>query len=598
MKRIIAILLTLISVQSYSQGIPHIYTDNRVFDGSLSLPSVAIRPISYPSDSTRAWTYVSLDSAKLFVWDVVNRMWREKGLTILANSGTGFRVANTTTNTLKTLFSDNSLTLDSTTNAGLTYKLNPANTNTFTAPQQITYPGSISNGQLKLGSNGAALTNFCTDGSGNLTIYPAGYAMTLEANVSLAGYFSTTPTAANANLWVLGQNNAQATTQAENQFNGSSSVYAHIVERGSALAQPPVGINYSSHIIGTHTVQSGTNSGTSHFGFGQLVINPLSISLQASPVTNSWGVYVPSAATGATNNYTGWFGTGRFRVDGTTELYGKLTEAPSTSSSSGGNIPTGVAPASPLEGDYWVYNHHYYMRLNGVSQQLDQQSGGAPATDTSLIHAQLVQLQTVQLTKFDSLRNNAGVLEGRKNGIFVPQFTLPANSGITDTSNLHKQDSINAAKIVANTSSITSIQSAILNFPDSIRRTGTNWQYRKNGNWITYGTDSVGTSGGVGGSTNQINYNSQLVANPYNTTSTDYYVAIASASIVNLYGSAAAGKLLLIENDGSATTSLTPAAGETLIYQGTSVSAYNLGVGKAAWLIATGSGWKVLSMQN
>lgn len=35
-------------------------------------------------------------------------------------------------------------------------------------------------------------------------------------------------------------------------------------------------------------------------------------------------------------------------------------------------------------------------------------------------------------THFDSLRNNSGVLEGRKNGVFVPQFTLPSGSGDQD----------------------------------------------------------------------------------------------------------------------------------------------------------------------
>lgn len=38
---------------------------------------------------------------------------------------------------------------------------------------------------------------------------------------------------------------------------------------------------------------------------------------------------------------------------------------------------------------------------------------------------------------------------------------------------------------------------SLLNFPDSVRRVSTNWQYRKNGTWVTFGTDSVGTTATV-----------------------------------------------------------------------------------------------------
>ncbi len=72
--------------------------------------------------------------------------------------------------------------------------------------------------------------------------------------------------------------------------------------------------------------------------------------------------------------------------------------------------------------------------------------------DTSAIHSQIEQLNSQVATntsnittntsgtatnttaianRFDSLRNNAGVLEGRKNGVFVPQFALPVNGTVT-----------------------------------------------------------------------------------------------------------------------------------------------------------------------
>jgi hypothetical protein len=50
------------------------------------------------------------------------------------------------------------------------------------------------------------------------------------------------------------------------------------------------------------------------------------------------------------------------------------------------NIPSGTAPSSPNNGDVWQASNHLYARLNGVSQQLDQQSGGTPTstvTDSS-----------------------------------------------------------------------------------------------------------------------------------------------------------------------------------------------------------------------
>jgi hypothetical protein len=78
---------------------------------------------------------------------------------------------------------------------------------------------------------------------------------------------------------------------------------------------------------------------------------------------------VPTAASVTTKTYV--LGTKTFTG-------GKQTFFTSTTGSAGINIPNGVAPTSPVNGDLWGATNHLFTRLNGVTYQLDQQGGTTP----------------------------------------------------------------------------------------------------------------------------------------------------------------------------------------------------------------------------
>lgn len=53
----------------------------------------------------------------------------------------------------------------------------------------------------------------------------------------------------------------------------------------------------------------------------------------------------------------------------------KLVACASTTAGASINIPSGTAPTSPVDGDMWEASNHLFARLNGVTYQLDQQTG-------------------------------------------------------------------------------------------------------------------------------------------------------------------------------------------------------------------------------
>lgn len=57
-----------------------------------------------------------------------------------------------------------------------------------------------------------------------------------------------------------------------------------------------------------------------------------------------------------------------------------LTLAATATTGASLNIPSGTAPTSPNNGDIWQASNHLYIRIAGVTYQLDQQAGGGSQT--------------------------------------------------------------------------------------------------------------------------------------------------------------------------------------------------------------------------
>lgn len=79
-------------------------------------------------------------------------------------------------------------------------------------------------------------------------------------------------------------------------------------------------------------------------------------------------------ATAASSSATKSDSTIGIGIDATTTS--TLTLRASTTTISSLNIPSGTAPTSPVDGDFWQDGTHLYAYIGGASRQLDQQSGG------------------------------------------------------------------------------------------------------------------------------------------------------------------------------------------------------------------------------
>ncbi|MCB2048565.1 MAG: phage tail protein [Novosphingobium sp.] len=83
----------------------------------------------------------------------------------------------------------------------------------------------------------------------------------------------------------------------------------------------------------------------------------------ASVATARTNLGVPAAASGAHT------GTATFEA---MTLSGRFTAAPSTAPGASFNIPHGVAPAAPANGDFWSTTTGFFARVNGTTYKLSQ----------------------------------------------------------------------------------------------------------------------------------------------------------------------------------------------------------------------------------
>lgn len=123
--------------------------------------------------------------------------------------------------------------------------------------------------------------------------------------------------------------------------------YSSFINGGAAAG----GYRFDNHIV--PTANDGAGLGSSTLQWSDLDL--------ASGAVTRWNN--SETLTHATDAWT-WAG-------------GKNIFAASATGFAAINIPDGVDPTSPVNGDIWQEANHFYGRLNGVTYQLDQQAGGS-----------------------------------------------------------------------------------------------------------------------------------------------------------------------------------------------------------------------------
>lgn len=78
-------------------------------------------------------------------------------------------------------------------------------------------------------------------------------------------------------------------------------------------------------------------------------------------------------------------------------MTGKLNIAPSIAGRAGINIPNGVNPSAPVNGDIWQQGNVLLVRLNGQTQVI-RTTGGAPTSyDELLVDGTILSTQTISI---------------------------------------------------------------------------------------------------------------------------------------------------------------------------------------------------------
>lgn len=157
----------------------------------------------------------------------------------------------------------------------------------------------------------------------------------------------------------LGSNALGGVALQGNTAIGTSALAATTGQRNSALG---------------HFAGSTITSGTYNVVLGAYVAPPSNTAsgqLNIGNVIYAVGMYA-TAASSSTPMTAGNVGIGIAASTTAT-----MTLRASTTAISSLNIPSGTAPTSPVNGDIWQATNHVYMRLNGVTYQLDQQGGGS-----------------------------------------------------------------------------------------------------------------------------------------------------------------------------------------------------------------------------
>lgn len=161
---------------------------------------------------------------------------------------------------------------------------------------------------------------------------------------------------------------------------------------GAAIVDQSATSNFGSSttslLIGTGskslTIQTGKGFQVGQFVMVANTVTPANYMLgQITSYNNATGALVVNVASvGGTGTFAAWTvslapATGGLQTTGGT-MGGLLTTAASAAGSAGFNMPHGVAPTSPNNGDIWTTSTALFYRINGVTRQ----SGTLDAVET------------------------------------------------------------------------------------------------------------------------------------------------------------------------------------------------------------------------
>lgn len=208
------------------------------------------------------------------------------------------------------------------------------------------------------------------------------------------GGFETSSSVGNSNLFGVGGTSSSANTTTGLLFAGATQVRIRAGAYGNSSSTLATSDSTATFIIGstpTTTAATGTNA-----LIAGLVVKVLgTITSGGATLSNTATVYIEGASTAATGggvatNYALWVDGGATRLDGVASLGTTpvsttwLSLGAATTSLSSLNITGGTAPTSPVDGDLWEATNHLYARLNGVTYQIDQQTGGAVGPEAAM----------------------------------------------------------------------------------------------------------------------------------------------------------------------------------------------------------------------
>lgn len=252
--------------------------------------------------------------------------------------------------------SDGSLIISPTTGA-VVASLNPAHSNIWTAAQtfQDNGLGATTANFISLVNNTAA-TSGVTQVSPALLMTGQGWKTTSPAGSSAVSFQQyvqpVNGTTAPTGNWILSQSISGATEVAVLTVNSAGTMILTSAGTPSLTFSAAGETFLVEAVAGTGMRYGNTNSGGGFlhqfYGGGTIGSN---VVLQVGP-TNSF--FSSTLAVGATaiNNKT------------------SLGTAAGTTALSSFNIPTGVAPTAPVEGDMWKTGTHLFIYLNGTTVQI------------------------------------------------------------------------------------------------------------------------------------------------------------------------------------------------------------------------------------
>jgi hypothetical protein len=164
---------------------------------------------------------------------------------------------------------------------------------------------------LRLASSNIVYADLTCSATGVLTLNPV-----TGNQIVLLGSVQTATTLANSNLCVSDSTNITTSTNSALLFAGGTTIHMRRFMRGSASTVIAASRPYGGTVFGTESAQIAA-SGTNQL-FTSIVVNPVSIIATSGSglLTASAGIYVPSAATGATDNYSIFVDSGPVRFDG------------------------------------------------------------------------------------------------------------------------------------------------------------------------------------------------------------------------------------------------------------------------------------------